>query len=83
MIGPLVYQKSKSVQGEELFIEGILLTVLEIRVNPKKNAPKVSKAPKFEFWNFLLILKIFLKLNDVQLRKLSICKNLLIIESDF
>ena len=24
-------------------------TVLEIRVNPKKNAPKVSKAPKFEF----------------------------------
>ena len=24
-------------------------TVLEIPVNPKKNAPKVSKAPKFEF----------------------------------
>ena len=64
-------------------IHSVPSTVLEIRVNPKKNAPKVSKAPKFEFWNFLLILKIFLKLNDVQLRKLSICKNLLNNESDF
>jgi len=63
--------------------EGRPITVLEIWVNPKKNAPKVLKAPKFEFWNFLLILKIFLKLNDVQLRKLSICKNLLNNESDF
>ena len=32
------------------FVKSALLcTVLEIRVNPKKNAPKVSKAPKFEF----------------------------------
>ena len=78
-----MYQKSKSVQGEELFIEGILLTVLEIRVNPKKNAPKDSKVPKFAFGNFILILKIFLKLDDVQLRKLSICKNLHNKKSDF
>ena len=58
-------------------------TVLEIWVNPKKNAPKVLNPPKFGFGNFLLILKIFLKLDDVQLRKLSICKNLLNNESDF
>ena len=70
--------------GQRLSINEFLpATVLEIWVNPKKNAPKVLKAPKFEFWNFLLILKIFFKLNDVQLRKLSICKNLLNNESDF
>ena len=71
------------MQGATISWARLHFTVLEIRVNPKKNAPKVSKAPKFEFWNFLLILKIFLKLNDVQLRKLSICKNLLNNESDF
>ena len=64
-------------------LNGIYCTVLKIRVNPKKNAPEVSKAPKFAFGNFILILKIFLKLDDVQLRKLSICKNLLNNESDF
>ena len=51
--------------------------MLKIRVNPKKNAPEVSKAPKFAFGNFILILKISLKLDDVQLRKLSVCKNIL------
>ena len=62
---------------------GLPITVLKIRVNPKKNAPEVSKAPKFAFGNFILILKIFLKLDDIQLRKLSIYTNLLNNETDF
>ena len=51
-------------------------TVLKFELT-LKNAPKVSKAPKFTFGNFLLIFKTFLKLDDFQLRKQSIWKNLL------
>ena len=41
-------------------------TVLQIQVYPKKNAPRVSKPLRVAKSDFLLILKIFLNLDDIQ-----------------
>ena len=41
-------------------------TVLQIQVYPKKNAPGVSKPPRVAKSDFLLILKIFLTLDDIR-----------------
>ena len=41
-------------------------TVLQIQVYPKNNAPRVSKPPKVAKSDFLLILKIFLTLDDIR-----------------
>ena len=41
-------------------------TVLQIQVYPKKNAPEVSKPPRVAKRDFLLILKIFSNLDDIQ-----------------
>ena len=40
-------------------------TVLQIQVYPKNNAPGVSKPPRVAKSDFLLILKIFLTLDDI------------------
>ena len=45
---------------------GIMYTVLQIQVYPKNNDPKVSKPQRVAKNNFLLILKIFLTLDDIQ-----------------
>ena len=42
------------------------ITVLQIQVYPKKNAPEVSKPPRVAKRDFLLILKIFSNLDDIQ-----------------
>ena len=41
-------------------------TVLQIQVYPKNNAPGVSKPPRVAKSDFLLILKIFLTLDDIR-----------------
>ena len=41
-------------------------TVFQIQVYPKKNAPEVSKPPRVAKSDFLLILKIFSNLDDIQ-----------------
>ena len=41
-------------------------TVLQIQVYPKNNAPKVSKPQRVAKSDFLLILKIFLTLDDIR-----------------
>ena len=43
-----------------------LTTVLQIQVYPKNNAPGVSKPPRVAKSDFLLILKIFLTLDDIR-----------------
>ena len=43
-----------------------ILTVPQIQVYPKKNAPGVSKPPRVVKSDFLLILKIFSNLDDIQ-----------------
>ena len=41
-------------------------TVLQIQVYPKNNAPEVSKPQRVAKSDFLLILKIFLTLDDIR-----------------
>ena len=41
-------------------------TVLQIQVYPKNNAPRVSKPQTVAKSDFLLILKIFLTLDDIR-----------------
>ena len=56
---------------------GLFCTVLQNRVNPKSNAPEISKgATKLER-NFQYKSKISQKLNDVRLRKVTFKVNLL------
>ena len=43
-----------------------LATVLKIRINPKKNVPKVSKQPSVANRDFGVILKIFSKSHGVR-----------------
>ena len=45
---------------------GIMYTVLQIQVYPKNNAPGVSKPQRVAKSDFLLILKIFLTLDDIR-----------------
>ena len=49
-----------------LFAPHGIFTVLQIQVYPKKNAPEVSKPPRVAKRDFLLILKIFSNLDDIQ-----------------
>ena len=60
------------------------ITVLQIQVYPKKNAPEVSKPPRVAKCDFLLILKIFSNLDDIQpsnkIFKIFLCSGALIAE---
>ena len=63
---PQMYGFLAPITVKIMSAEALHPTVLQIQVYPKNNAPRVSKPPRVAKSDFLLILKIFSNLDDIQ-----------------